>query len=1098
MRYFFSILTLILLVASPVLAQNWTLNAFLKHDSDIEGVAFSKDGRTLASMGTNRVLHYWDPHTEKSQPHAEISAIDRWSIDASVVPEEPHTLPINTFAILRQAVSFPGVENPSELLATGSSDQTIWLQGFPSLRPLFQIQEQGEVWAVALSPDGRTLASGGDFAGIHLWDLTTISPIHGTIELKSTLAASTARVEGLAFSPDGQTLAVATGKSDGEAIHLWDLRTEQLKETLIAVGVPIKKVAFSPDGQMIVGGAADYSNGHGRNVLLWRRGPLSAARIPHTVELDGPELVTALNKDFTFTVTVKNVFGHVLENVVVTLKNPGAPNDWEHNHPAGVWTNGDGKATFTLRFYDAGHHDIEVSVLDRATREAALTQPFIDRVEVPKPHSITPERATLDAIPLPPTANVASYEDTFIVKSETGLALEGFHVRIHTHGVSDTDWTDNLGKATGSLELSAGIYDVDVTVSDFRATKVWLEKTFPNRVSVYDPHICSTLVPSEKNMRLARERAAAIGHIDEIEAVTANTLPKDTTTSLQTNVRWSPYDTSSVDLGTVVLTVEFMNGTDEDHKKVSELLKQWSNAANIGFIFVKNEKKDVRSEIRIKFRGGEGDNSLIGDLSVTDFLSFADFFRVLGREAGEILAHLLDLLGIHIDTYLHFFFDRDNFFIRQKSITDLEDNQSKNEITMHLDEDYSDSTVLHEFGHALGFQHSHLVPSFPGIWNKEKTRKHYKDTHNWDESKVNRNLFGDNLFGIGNPDLPKTESFDPESIMLYEIEKGLLKNYPDGIPTTNTISDGDRRALRNVYGERAPADDYLFIHGTANYTTVGKNIVNLGFDCLYEENPVNIYVRQQDKVYKRTELDSDVCFNITEAVVYIESRGIISRNGVDHLEMKAEVEYYANSVTSVLYRIREDREEITFLLPLDGKEHSFPIPRVYGSKRWVINPIFIPFVTPPTIEVGGSYTDVTLKLKAAHLNSIHGLEVAFPHRKIVPSAATAPAIALKNEQVNPEETALLTNYPNPFNPETWIPYQLAKPSEVTLYIHGVDGKLVRKLALGHQAAGVYRSKARAAYWDGRNAQGERVASGLYFYTFITDDFSATRKMLIMK
>ena len=214
-----------------------------------------------------------------------------------------------------------------------------------------------------------------------------------------------------------------TGKSDGEAIHLWNLRTEQRTETLIAVGVPIRKVAFSPDGQMIAAGA-EHTFG-GRNVLLWRRGPLSAAIIPHSVVLDGPELVTALNKDFTFTVTVKNTYGRVLENVVVMLKNPGSPNDWEHNHPAGVWTNSEGKAVFTLRFYDAGHHDIEVSVLDRATRRAALTQQFIDRVEVPKPHSITPEVATLDSIPLPPNSNVASYEDTFIVKSEAGLGVRG-------------------------------------------------------------------------------------------------------------------------------------------------------------------------------------------------------------------------------------------------------------------------------------------------------------------------------------------------------------------------------------------------------------------------------------------------------------------------------------------------------------------------------------------------------------------------------------------------------------------------------------------------------------------------------------------------
>ena len=98
----------------------------------------------------------------------------------------------------------------------------------------------------------------------------------------------------------------------------------------------------------------------------------------------------------------------------------------------------------------------------------------------------------------------------------------------------------------------------------------------------------------------------------------------------------------------------------------------------------------------------------------------------------------------------------------------------------------------------------------------------------------------------------------------------------------------------------------------------------------------------------------------------------------------------------------------------------------------------------------------------------------------------------------PKETSLLTNYPNPFNPETWIPYQLAKPTNVTLTIYAVDGRLVRTLALGHQPAGIYQSKNRAAYWDGRNEIGESVASGVYFYTLIADDFTATRKMLILK
>ena len=98
----------------------------------------------------------------------------------------------------------------------------------------------------------------------------------------------------------------------------------------------------------------------------------------------------------------------------------------------------------------------------------------------------------------------------------------------------------------------------------------------------------------------------------------------------------------------------------------------------------------------------------------------------------------------------------------------------------------------------------------------------------------------------------------------------------------------------------------------------------------------------------------------------------------------------------------------------------------------------------------------------------------------------------------PEESALHRNYPNPFNPETWIPYQLAESTEVALTIYDMNGQLVRRLALGHQAAGVYRSRSRAVYWDGRNQLGESVASGLYFYTLTAGEFTATRRMLILK
>ena len=98
----------------------------------------------------------------------------------------------------------------------------------------------------------------------------------------------------------------------------------------------------------------------------------------------------------------------------------------------------------------------------------------------------------------------------------------------------------------------------------------------------------------------------------------------------------------------------------------------------------------------------------------------------------------------------------------------------------------------------------------------------------------------------------------------------------------------------------------------------------------------------------------------------------------------------------------------------------------------------------------------------------------------------------------PAETQLLHNYPNPFNPETWIPYRLAEDAFVTLTIYDGEGQIVCTLDVGHQTAAVYESRSKAIYWDGRNELGEQVASGVYFYHLSTGDYSATRKMVIIK
>ena len=100
--------------------------------------------------------------------------------------------------------------------------------------------------------------------------------------------------------------------------------------------------------------------------------------------------------------------------------------------------------------------------------------------------------------------------------------------------------------------------------------------------------------------------------------------------------------------------------------------------------------------------------------------------------------------------------------------------------------------------------------------------------------------------------------------------------------------------------------------------------------------------------------------------------------------------------------------------------------------------------------------------------------------------------------LTPPETVLLPNYPNPFNPETWIPYHLAHAADVMLTIYDTKGVLVRRLDLGHQPAGYYTAPSKAAYWDGRNERGESVASGVYFYQLRAGDYTALRRMVIVK
>ena len=151
-------------------------------------------------------------------------------------------------------------------------------------------------------------------------------------------------------------------------------------------------------------------------------------------------------------------------------------------------------------------------------------------------------------------------------------------------------------------------------------------------------------------------------------------------------------------------------------------------------------------------------------------------------------------------------------------------------------------------------------------------------------------------------------------------------------------------------------------------------------------------------------------------------------------------------------------------------------------------------------NAAGAPTIVGMKLSAVQIDIIEEqIDLLIATNDRSPSAMRV-LIYLQQLLVTarPEKTQLLANYPNPFNPETWIPYELATDTDVRITIYNTQGVVIRTLQFGHQSAGYYTGRDRAAYWDGRNALGEQVASGLYFYQLETDEMSLMRKMVILK
>ena len=1075
-----TLLILLSLISLNAFAQDKSYMEIAGHTDDVLSAVFSPDGNTIASGSGDATIRLWNAKTGKLLKtltgHTDSVLSVVFSPDGNTIASGSgdatirlwnaktgkllKTLTGHASFVLSVAFSPDG-----NTLASGGYDSTIRLWNAKAGKLLKTLEGHTlgghtfPVWSVAFSPDGNTLASGGGV--IRLWNAKAG-------KLLKTLTEHASFVFSVAFSPDGNTIACGGGGSD-TPICLWNAKTGKLLKTLAGHTHDVWSVAFSPDGNTLASGSEDDT------IRLWnvKTGKLLKTLEGHTHDIrsvafspDGNTLASG-SEDNTIRLwhvdtaeptpnEPKPTPNEPIRTTVSLSKSSGivAPGKAFTLH-ATLEHIGGASAPSTLQFYGP------VKVVRTIQQATSGTLPTIDFTG-----------KTLGE----PIAIAAMDAGSTLKETITATALETAGAYAYKACIQRTN------DAAGTGEICSDVFTVTVSPPDLQFAKVWAEP--------------ATVAP---------------GAVFKLYATVSNPGGKSDKTAL------------------------WFYRQDEDTKSGTEL-----GGNQIDPLPLSDGKTEVTKSITVT--APETPGHYIYSASVDDVdgeaKSINNYNEVTITVGGpdvvidSIWATRNEKVIKEVEINNHF-----NLHVIVKNKGNAKSEKTTLRYYRAINENVSKSDVeLYETDVAGNYNADHKSHSVPALEPGGEVEM-FLDTHA--PPKVSNYYYraevADVLFEIDKDNnwsevFPITYATD-----LWPGFISQVAHSPDGY----TYFVVDPPAFVNVPGLSLMVFD-------VKTCSVTLHTPDSGYFMFPLDSPQGTVLDTVDKV--------DTGVNLVLSIIGVLPDGLVKKaSWLETLTEKVKgvfdgilgtvlsvIQIFGGLVDIAIDVVNPDdpRDPPTLTIkPSDGFWTAFRnhfVDELLDLENYEYKPFL-----PPTLFVIReplASIDITVKqeyvLKNDETKHLYTFEYTrtwnlkestgaapsarpmsiadyAPFQQLPPEAQAylqqfleAPdfwqTVMIAEAQKAPETTSLLPNYPNPFNPETWIPYQLAQPADVTLTIYDIHGRVVRGLDLGHQRAGMYHGRSRAAYWDGRNAVGEPVASGVYFYTLTAGEFTATRKMLIKK